>query len=143
PRAVPQRRRRVFVVGHLGDWRRAAAVLFERESLSGHPAPRREAAQGGAHDVAPCMGASGRGFARTGEPPGQDPVVVSHAPACTLTAREYKGALPEANLSTVIAHSPPAVAFAQNQRDEVRTMDVAGALAAEAGVRPQTYLHAG
>lgn len=40
---VAQRRRRVFVVGHLGDWRRAAAVLFERESLSGHPAPRREA----------------------------------------------------------------------------------------------------
>jgi len=40
---VPQRRRRVFVVGYLGDWRRAAAVLFERHSLSGHPAPRREA----------------------------------------------------------------------------------------------------
>lgn len=40
---VPQRRRRVFVVGHLGDWRRAAAVLFERESLQGNPAPRREA----------------------------------------------------------------------------------------------------
>lgn len=32
---VPQRRRRVFVVGHLGDWRPAAAVLFERESLRG------------------------------------------------------------------------------------------------------------
>ena len=42
---VPQRRRRVFVVGHLGDWRRAAAVLFERASLSGHPAPRREAGE--------------------------------------------------------------------------------------------------
>ena len=42
---VAQRRRRVFVVGYLGDWRRAAAVLFERESLSGHPAPRREAGQ--------------------------------------------------------------------------------------------------
>ena len=42
-RAVPQRRRRVFVVGYLGDWRRAAAVLFERESLSGHPAPSRKA----------------------------------------------------------------------------------------------------
>ena len=42
---VPQRRRRVFVVGHLGDWRRAAAVLFERQSLSGHPAPRREKGQ--------------------------------------------------------------------------------------------------
>jgi len=43
PWAVPQRRRRVFVVGYFGDWRRAAAVLFDRESLSGHPAPRREA----------------------------------------------------------------------------------------------------
>jgi DNA (cytosine-5)-methyltransferase 1 len=42
---VAQRRRRVFVVGHLGDWRRAAAVLFERHSLSGHPVPRREAGQ--------------------------------------------------------------------------------------------------
>ena len=39
---VAQRRRRVFVVGYLGNWRRAAAVLFERESLSGHPAPSRE-----------------------------------------------------------------------------------------------------
>jgi DNA (cytosine-5)-methyltransferase 1 len=39
---VPQRRRRVFVVGYLGDWRRAAAVLFERESLSGHSPPSRE-----------------------------------------------------------------------------------------------------
>ena len=33
---VPQRRRRVFVVGHLGDWRPAAEVLFEPESLSRH-----------------------------------------------------------------------------------------------------------
>jgi len=40
---VAQRRRRVFVVGHSGDWKRAAAVLFERESLQGHPAPSREA----------------------------------------------------------------------------------------------------
>lgn len=39
---LAQRRRRVFVVGHLGNWQRAAAVLFERHSLSGHPAPRRE-----------------------------------------------------------------------------------------------------
>lgn len=40
---VPQRRRRVFVVGYLGDWRRAAAVLFEREGLSRDSAPSREA----------------------------------------------------------------------------------------------------
>lgn len=30
---VPQRRRRVFVVGCIGSWASAAAVLFERESL--------------------------------------------------------------------------------------------------------------
>jgi DNA (cytosine-5)-methyltransferase 1 len=42
---VPQRRRRVFVVGHLGDWRRAAAVLFERHSLQGDTPPRRQAGQ--------------------------------------------------------------------------------------------------
>ena len=40
---VAQRRRRVFVVGCLGDWRSAAAVLFERHSLQGHPAPSRKA----------------------------------------------------------------------------------------------------
>lgn len=40
---VPQRRRRVFVVGYFGDWRRACAVLFERHSLSWDPPPRREA----------------------------------------------------------------------------------------------------
>jgi DNA (cytosine-5)-methyltransferase 1 len=39
---VAQRRRRVFVVGYLGDWRPAAAVLFERQSLSGNPKPSRE-----------------------------------------------------------------------------------------------------
>ena len=32
---VAQRRRRVFVVGYFGNWRPAAAVLFESESLSG------------------------------------------------------------------------------------------------------------
>jgi DNA (cytosine-5)-methyltransferase 1 len=32
---VPQRRRRVFVVGCLGGWESAAKVLFESESLSG------------------------------------------------------------------------------------------------------------
>ena len=33
---VPQRRRRVFVIGHLGDWKPSAEVLFEPESLSRH-----------------------------------------------------------------------------------------------------------
>jgi len=43
---VPQRRRRVFLVGHLGGRRSAAAVLFERESIKGHIAPRRKTEQG-------------------------------------------------------------------------------------------------
>lgn len=42
---VPQRRRRVFVIGCLGDWRSAAAVLFEQHSLQGHSAPSREKGQ--------------------------------------------------------------------------------------------------
>ena len=54
---VPQRRRRVFVVGHLGDWRAAAAVLVERSCLSGHPPPRRETRQ----DLAPTLGARTQG----------------------------------------------------------------------------------
>ncbi|BBL73190.1 cytosine-specific methyltransferase [Methylomagnum ishizawai] len=49
---VPQRRRRVFVVGRLGDWRRAAAVLFERHGLQGHPPPRREPGEGVAGTLA-------------------------------------------------------------------------------------------
>lgn len=49
--ATPQRRRRVFVVGYLGDWRRAAAVLLEPEGMRGDPAPCRKAGQG----VAPTI----------------------------------------------------------------------------------------
>jgi DNA (cytosine-5)-methyltransferase 1 len=73
---VAQRRRRVFVVGYIGDWRRAAAVLFESESLSWNPPPSREKGEGFAYDVAPCLVASGRGVERIGDSGGQDPVVV-------------------------------------------------------------------
>jgi DNA (cytosine-5)-methyltransferase 1 len=48
---VAQRRRRVFVVGHLGDWQRAAQVLFERESVRRDSPPSREARQGAAAGV--------------------------------------------------------------------------------------------
>jgi len=43
----------VFVVGYLGDWRAAAAVLFERHSLSGDSAPSREKRK----EVAACISA--------------------------------------------------------------------------------------
>jgi DNA (cytosine-5)-methyltransferase 1 len=42
---VAQRRRRVFVIGCLGDAASAAAVLLEREGLSGHPSPSRKEGQ--------------------------------------------------------------------------------------------------
>ena len=55
---VAQRRRRVFVVGHLGDWRCAAAVLFERKSLQRDSAKGGKAREGSARDVAPSLTAS-------------------------------------------------------------------------------------
>jgi len=54
---VPQRRRRVFLVGYLGDWRPAAAVLFEPESMLGNPAPSRKARQA----IAPTISARAKG----------------------------------------------------------------------------------
>lgn len=33
---VPQRRRRIFLVGYFGDWRPSAAVLFESQSMQGN-----------------------------------------------------------------------------------------------------------
>lgn len=45
PRGVPQRRRRVFLVGYLGGWHRAAAVLFDREGLFGDTPPCRKTGQ--------------------------------------------------------------------------------------------------
>lgn len=54
-RAVPQRRRRVFLVGCAGgQFQRAAAVLFEPEGVFGDSPPRREAGAGAARGVARC-----------------------------------------------------------------------------------------
>jgi len=138
---VPQRRRRVFVVGYFGDWRRAAAVLFERESLLRNSPPRGKKRQGtsrgvevgpsggrftnvsprldsrckdgfirnqlgvGTFDIAPCIGASGRGFSRVGDPRGQDCVISvqtfdrqssgeygTDTVDVTVSARDYKSA---------------------------------------------------
>ena len=58
---VPQRRKRVFVVGCLGGWRSAAAVLFESHSLQGHSAPSREKGQ----KPSPAV-TTGAPFSRTG-----------------------------------------------------------------------------
>jgi len=119
PRAVPQRRRRVFVVGYLGDWRRAAAVLFDGESLQGNPAPRRKAGKstsvGAASGVA-IRGREGGGTAElTGnvatalwasQGGGDKPHVMAPPVANPLTARMHKGintTMDEGQ--TMVAHS--------------------------------------
>lgn len=63
--AVPQRRRRVLLIGYLGDWRRAAAVLFDGASLRGDSPPGRRSRQ----EVAGTLGASAarRGGINEGE----------------------------------------------------------------------------
>lgn len=58
---VAQRRRRVFVVGYFRDWRRAAAVLFERHSLSGDSAPSRAARKVAPTIPARSLGGGGLG----------------------------------------------------------------------------------
>ena len=70
---VAQRRRRVFVVGCLGDWRSAAAVLFERSCLSGDTAPSREAGEGAAGTIA--GGARKRGGYSTDDVPITESVI--------------------------------------------------------------------
>lgn len=145
---VPQRRRRVFVVGCLGDWRGAAAVLSERHSLSGYPAPRR----GARKDVAASaiIGALDGELNHTGNVSGAITTGAAHTNRGSVVAFDTTQITSAANYSNPRSGDPchplargmhpPAIAFAQNQRDEVRTMHVAGALAAEPGIKQQTYV---
>lgn len=204
---VPQRRRRVFVVGCLGDWRAAAAVLFERHSLQGHPAPSREAGKRVAGTVKGGSGSRGypdpsdgngggltvaqplRAQAQASHRLDSDTYIPHTVGALTdgahmgggLTGRthtavesslsrclnaggmgrqdyETETLIPTTGGGFDVAHSLRAdgfdasedgtgrgtplvpVAFAQNQRDEVREMEVAGALAGEPGMKQQTYI---
>jgi DNA (cytosine-5)-methyltransferase 1 len=139
---LAQRRARVFVVGCLGDWRRAAAVLFERESLSGHPAPRREAGEGTAGCLTP--GAHPGGY--NGQDAYNDMLVAhSHAnggcmPAVAFDARQ-SDVLQYGDMSGPLdtdGHTI-AVAFAENQRAEVITSDTAGSLKVGGGKPGQGY----
>ncbi len=89
---VAQRRRRVFVVAHLGKGNLAAKVLFESESVRRDTPPSREARKGIATNVAPSLTAS--------NDPSRSPQssevtqqvnAVLEAVAETLMASDYKG----------------------------------------------------
>ena len=86
---VAQRRRRVFVVGHLGSWQRAAAVLFERQSLRRDTAPSREARK----DITECAGtltANGGGLNRpAGNANELDFCVTTYAIQGSMIGRNY------------------------------------------------------
>jgi len=72
---LAQRRKRIFVVGYIGDWRPAAAVLFDRASLQGRAAPSREKRKSITYDIAPCLRGCGVGGERVGDSRGNDPLV--------------------------------------------------------------------
>jgi DNA (cytosine-5)-methyltransferase 1 len=60
---VPQRRRRIILVGHYRDWRCAAAVLFERHSFTGNRPPSPQTRQASPHRIE--TGLAGHNFAQS------------------------------------------------------------------------------
>jgi DNA (cytosine-5)-methyltransferase 1 len=80
---VPQRRRRVFVVGCLGDWRSAAKVLFESESLSRDITPSRQEGK----EIANCIKASPSSYGSYNPARSEGNAVIVGA----LLARDHKG----------------------------------------------------
>jgi DNA (cytosine-5)-methyltransferase 1 len=95
---VPQRRRRVFVVGCLGNWESAAKVLFESESLSGNikqsRKTRKETSTSFIPSVANCLQTTSNDYSRADgfnmiayENHGTDSRVKEIAISPTVTAR--------------------------------------------------------
>lgn len=94
---VAQRRRRVFIIGSLGDGS-AAEILFESESLRRNLAPSRKAGK-----VAPAIPASGAGTSRTGNARTEADMMI----AAPVTARQGKGGFTDpANDGLVSAIQP-------------------------------------
>lgn len=127
---LAQRRERVFVVGYLGDWRPPAAVLFEPASLRWDSPPRREARERVADTLTvganQCSGtradftevANPLGAHRSGTHLDLDNEI--YAVSYALNAHGGVGRM-DGESETFVTAS------AQNQRNEVRQMDVAGA----------------
>ena len=78
---VAQRRRRVFLVGHLGDGAAPAAVLFESEGVFGNPASSREKRQALAADAGRGPAGAGWGRLTQRDDPDEQPVVMASGQA--------------------------------------------------------------
>ena len=87
-RGTPQRRRRVFVVGHLGDWERPAKALFEQDCLSRHLETSRGQRKSSASITSGSIGSNDQSrvtFNRQSHSQyGDEPL------ASTIKARDYK-----------------------------------------------------
>ena len=125
PTAVAQRRRRVFVVGCLGDPAAAAKVLFERQSLQRDSKARRKKGKGTSPDIESCFGADGKeqqSFARLvsfGE-------YIEDDASSTVQSRDYKYA-------TDLVISKPEFYRWQNNKDGLQADDVSGTLRSSSG----------
>ncbi len=151
---VPQRRRRVFIVGHLGG-RGAAEVLLEPEGVRRDPATGREAGQ----EVAGTLGggSGSRGWAQDTDRMTFVPVVANTLlanggdrhladaqaghliPQHTGTVTTAFDAKNYSNLQEVLSGSVIPVAFAENQRGEVYLSDYQQALTGGGGKPGQGY----
>lgn len=134
PRAVPQRRRRVFVVGHLGDWRYPASVLFEPGCLPGATPPRRVKGAGVARSLtASTGGASGKEHQYTfisgdGRPLNAIKVIATgQANAETAT---------DICVNLTCNHEAPIVCGCETGQGYWQSGDIAGTLRAEGENRP-------
>lgn len=86
---VPQRRRRVFLVGYLGGWRSAAAVLFERESLRWNNQEMRKKRKYSSAD--PCPGIGGGTIAFTAAEARRSGTITGSKIVSTLTSQTKRG----------------------------------------------------
>lgn len=159
---VAQRRRRVFLVGCLGEGGAPAAVLFERESVSGNTQSSREKRQELARAVEERARSGGfkfhhgAGAGGVGYETEQSPTLTAdyHNPAClTPWDVQSKRIVGEDGVSPTLQSGagegmtiqPCVLAFAQNTRDEVRVQGdgtISGALSASPGMKQTTYVAA-
>jgi DNA (cytosine-5)-methyltransferase 1 len=116
PRAVPQRRRRVFVVGcAAGDWKRAAEVLLERPSVCGDPPARgpspARAAGGAASGTRGVAGTVSAKWSKgTGGPAGDETQNLVEVPDVAAT-RGVRGVRSRTELDGHGAHVVEVLAF--------------------------------
>jgi len=123
---VPQRRRRVFVVGYLGDWRRAAAVLFEPESLRGDITPRKETRESVASFAPSSLGGYSEGIgtlrANGGDLGGGSETLITNSGDLSFCLNAGGMGRQDSESETLIC------SFAQNQLGEVRVGKVANTI---------------